>query len=85
MIGEPADPFATPLEILPEWYFFPVFQILRTVPNKCYRRAHAKGLVKICQIPPNTQIKPNHTCPPIISSKSSTLTIHPCSSYSLFP
>ncbi|KAJ0727214.1 putative cytochrome b/b6, cytochrome b6/f complex, subunit IV, cytochrome b/b6 domain superfamily [Helianthus annuus] len=34
MIGEPADPLATPLEILPEWYFFPVFQILRTVPNK---------------------------------------------------
>ena len=33
-IGEPANPFATPLEILPEWYFFPVFQILRTVPNK---------------------------------------------------
>ncbi|KAL1333865.1 hypothetical protein AAHE18_11G134100 [Arachis hypogaea] len=31
---EPADPFATPLEILPEWYFFPVFHILRTVPNK---------------------------------------------------
>ena len=34
MIGEPANPFATPLEILPEWYFFPVFQMLRTVPNK---------------------------------------------------
>ncbi|KAK4730100.1 hypothetical protein R3W88_023088 [Solanum pinnatisectum] len=34
IIGEPADPFATPLEILPEWYFFPVFQILHTVPNK---------------------------------------------------
>lgn len=34
MVGEPADPFATPLEILPEWYLFPVFQILRTVPNK---------------------------------------------------
>ena len=33
-IGEPANPFATPLEILPEWYFFPVFQLLRTVPNK---------------------------------------------------
>nr|YP_009472705.1 cytochrome b6/f complex subunit 4 [Codium arenicola]ARO74373.1 cytochrome b6/f complex subunit 4 [Codium arenicola] len=33
-IGEPANPFATPLEILPEWYFYPVFQILRTVPNK---------------------------------------------------
>ncbi|GFQ03213.1 cytochrome b6-f complex subunit 4 [Phtheirospermum japonicum] len=26
--------FATPVEILPDWYFFPVFQILRTVPNK---------------------------------------------------
>lgn len=33
-IGEPANPFATPLEILPEWYFYPVFQILRVVPNK---------------------------------------------------
>ncbi len=33
-IGEPANPFATPLEILPEWYFYPVFQILRILPNK---------------------------------------------------
>jgi len=33
-LGEPADPFNTPLEILPEWYFYPVFQLLRTVPNK---------------------------------------------------
>lgn len=32
--GEAADPFATPLEILPEWYLYPVFQILRVVPNK---------------------------------------------------
>jgi len=24
----------TPLEILPEWYLYPVFQILRVVPNK---------------------------------------------------
>lgn len=34
MVGEPANPFATPLEILPEWYLFPVFQILRSLPNK---------------------------------------------------
>ncbi len=34
MTGEPANPFATPLEILPEWYLYPVFQILRSVPNK---------------------------------------------------
>jgi cytochrome b6-f complex subunit 4 len=34
MIGELENPFATPLEILPKWYLFPVFQILCTVPNK---------------------------------------------------
>lgn len=34
LIGEPANPFATPLEILPEWYLYPVFQILRVLPNK---------------------------------------------------
>jgi cytochrome b6-f complex subunit 4 len=34
LIGEPANPFATPLEILPEWYLYPVFQILRIIPNK---------------------------------------------------
>ncbi|XVF47350.1 hypothetical protein PTKIN_Ptkin03bG0102200 [Pterospermum kingtungense] len=34
MIGEPVDPFATFLEVLPEWYFFLVFQILHTIPNK---------------------------------------------------
>ncbi|KAF4391352.1 hypothetical protein G4B88_016662 [Cannabis sativa] len=32
MIGEPADPFATPLEILPEWYFFP--KVFLTVIQK---------------------------------------------------
>ena len=34
MLGDRANPFATPLEILPEWYLYPVFQILRVVPNK---------------------------------------------------
>jgi len=33
-MGEKADPFATPLEILPEWYFFPTFNLLRVIPNK---------------------------------------------------
>lgn len=33
-IGERSDPFSTPLEILPEWYFFPTFNLLRIVPNK---------------------------------------------------
>jgi cytochrome b6-f complex subunit 4 len=34
MLGEPGDPFATPLEILPEWYFYPTFNLLRVLPNK---------------------------------------------------
>nr|YP_010260916.1 cytochrome b6/f complex subunit 4 [Cephaleuros virescens]UIB38670.1 cytochrome b6/f complex subunit 4 [Cephaleuros virescens] len=34
LTGEPADPFSTPLEILPEWYLFGVFNILRVCPNK---------------------------------------------------
>jgi len=42
-MGEPANPFATPLEILPEWYFFPVFQLLRTVPNKLFRSCFNGG------------------------------------------
>ena len=33
-VGEPADPFATPLEILPEWFLLPAFEILSAVPNK---------------------------------------------------
>lgn len=44
IIGEPADPFATPLEILPEWYFYPVFQILRILPNKLLGIACMAGI-----------------------------------------
>lgn len=33
-LGEQANPFATPLEILPEWYFYPTFNLLRVIPNK---------------------------------------------------
>ncbi|MGF1488968.1 MAG: cytochrome b6-f complex subunit IV [Prochloraceae cyanobacterium] len=44
IIGEPANPFATPLEILPEWYFYPVFQILRIVPNKLIGIAMMAGI-----------------------------------------
>ncbi len=52
MVGEPADPFATPLEILPEWYFWPVFQILRTVPNKLL------GIVAMASIPLGLMLVP---------------------------
>lgn len=33
-LGKPANPFATPSVILPEWYFFPTFNLLRVLPNK---------------------------------------------------
>jgi cytochrome b6-f complex subunit 4 len=32
--GEPADPFATPQDLLPEWYLYPVYQLVRVFPNK---------------------------------------------------
>jgi cytochrome b6-f complex subunit 4 len=44
-IGEKADPFATPLEILPEWYFFPTFNLLRVLPNKLL------GVVSMAAVP----------------------------------
>ena len=52
MTGEPADPFATPLEILPEWYFYPVFQILRIVPNKLL------GIAAMASIPLGLMLVP---------------------------
>jgi len=30
----PANPLATPAEIVPEWYFLPYYAILRSIPNK---------------------------------------------------
>jgi cytochrome b6-f complex subunit 4 len=30
-MGEPADPFNTPLEIYPEWYFFPTFNFITCI------------------------------------------------------
>jgi cytochrome b6-f complex subunit 4 len=33
-IGDPADPFATPEHLLPEWYLYPVYQLVRLIPYK---------------------------------------------------
>ena len=30
----PANPYATPQHIVPEWYFLWVYAILRSIPNK---------------------------------------------------
>lgn len=52
MIGEPADPFATPLEILPEWYIYPAFQMLRILPNKLL------GIASMAAIPLGLMLVP---------------------------
>nr|WP_290225600.1 cytochrome b6-f complex subunit IV [Trichocoleus desertorum] len=51
MIGEPANPFATPLEILPEWYLYPTFQIFRIVPNKLFILLNASIPLGLMVIP----------------------------------
>jgi cytochrome b6/f complex subunit IV len=52
VVGEPANPFATPLEILPEWYFYPVFNLLRTIPNKLL------GVVLMAAVPAGLLLVP---------------------------
>ena len=51
-LGEPANPFATPLEILPEWYFFPTFNLLRVIPNKLI------GVLSMAAVPAGLIIVP---------------------------
>ena len=43
----PANPMATPAHIVPEWYFLPVYAILRSIPDKLGGVA-AIGLVFVC-------------------------------------
>nr|YP_010728745.1 cytochrome b6/f complex subunit IV [Phymatolithon calcareum]WEA76807.1 cytochrome b6/f complex subunit IV [Phymatolithon calcareum] len=52
VIGEKANPFATPLEILPEWYFFPTFNLLRVIPNKLI------GVLSMAAVPAGLIIVP---------------------------
>ena len=40
-----ANPFATPLEILPEWYLFPTFNLLRILSDKFI------GILSIVYVP----------------------------------
>jgi cytochrome b6-f complex subunit 4 len=34
VMADPADPFATPEHLLPEWYLLPVYQLVRLIPYK---------------------------------------------------
>ena len=44
-IAEKANPFATPLEILPEWYFLATFDLLRVLPSKII------GVISMASVP----------------------------------
>ncbi|PWA94136.1 cytochrome b [Artemisia annua] len=44
MIGEPAETFATPLEILPEWYFFPL-KLYIFIPNNIRKQQSFSGKI----------------------------------------
>ena len=44
-LNEPSDPFATPTQLLPEWYFYTVFNLLRLVENK------VAGLICMVMLP----------------------------------
>ncbi|MEX2008975.1 MAG: cytochrome b N-terminal domain-containing protein, partial [Dongiaceae bacterium] len=41
----PADPFVTPLHIVPEWYLLPFYAILRAVPNILFIEAKLAGVI----------------------------------------
>jgi cytochrome b6-f complex subunit 4 len=51
-LGESATLFATPLDILPEWYFYQAFNLLRILPNKLL------GLLAQIYIPAITLLTP---------------------------
>jgi ubiquinol-cytochrome c reductase cytochrome b/c1 subunit len=48
----PANPLATPAEIVPEWYFLPFYAILRAVPNKLLGVAMMFGSIAVLFVLP---------------------------------
>ena len=44
-LSDAANPFATPLEILPEFYLYATFNLLRVIPNKFI------GLIAMASVP----------------------------------
>ena len=52
MVGEKPDPFVTPIEILPEWYLFPTFNLIRVIPDK------AIGILSLLVVPISLTVVP---------------------------
>ena len=79
-ISEPADPFATPLEILPEWYIFATFNILRVLPIKLIgilSMAYTPVLSLPTVLSKNINKFQNPLRRPVTNCVSLTSTVHP--------
>lgn len=50
--NEPANPFKTPLHIVPEWYFLPFYAILRAIPHKLAGVVAMNGAILIVALLP---------------------------------
>ncbi len=58
----PANPLATPSEIVPEWYLLPFYAILRSVPNKLGGVAMMFGSILILFVLPWLDTSPVRSC-----------------------
>ena len=58
----PANPLATPAEIVPEWYFLPFYAILRSVPNKLGGVTLMFGAIAVLFLLPWLDTSPVRSC-----------------------
>ncbi|MBN9508233.1 MAG: cytochrome b, partial [Alphaproteobacteria bacterium] len=58
----PANPLATPSEIVPEWYLLPFYAILRSVPNKLGGVVMMFGSILILFVLPWLDTSPVRSC-----------------------
>jgi len=58
----PANPMATPADVVPEWYFLPFYAILRSVPNKLGGVSMMFGSILVMFVLPWFDTSPVRSC-----------------------
>ncbi|MBV9735675.1 MAG: cytochrome b/b6 [Acidisphaera sp.] len=58
----PANPLATPADVVPEWYFLPFYAILRSVPNKLGGVSMMFGSILVLFVLPWLDTSPVRSC-----------------------
>ena len=58
----PANPLATPADIVPEWYFLPFYAILRSVSNKLLGVCMMFGAIAVLFVLPWLDTSPVRSC-----------------------